>query len=108
MATKRKGGWKKKVAIVLAIILAIAFALSFDAPSQFIADKFNIPFDRVKTITKTVVMVSLGLFLISTGAAALVVPIVGGTLIVIGLILVTYGLWPWFRKDVDAVDVQPE
>lgn len=108
MATKRKGGWKKKAAIVLAIILAIAFALSFDAPSQFIADKFNMPFEKVKLITRTVVMVSLGLFLISTGAAALAVPIVGGALIVIGLILITYGLWPWFKKDEDAVDVQPE
>lgn len=109
MATRKKGGWKKKAAILLAIILAISFALSFDAPSQWISDKFNVPFDKVKMITRTLVMVSLGLFLISTGAAALAVPIVGGALIVIGLILLTYGLWPWFRKgDEDAVDVQPE
>lgn len=109
MATKRKGGWKKKAAIILAIILAISFALSFDTPSQWLSDKFNVPFEKVKVITRTLVMVSLGLFLIATGAAALAVPVVGGALIVIGLILVAYGLWPWFRKgEEDAVDVQPE
>lgn len=109
MATKnRRKGWIKKASIFLVVLLAIGLLFSFDGSASWLADKINQPVDVVKKVVKTIVLVTLGLFLISTGAASLAVPIIGGALIVIGIALVAYGLYPWFKKDRDAVDVQPE
>jgi len=99
MATKKKKSWLKVLSIALLIVLLISFAFSFDGSARWLSEKFNMPFEKVKSVTKTIVFISLGLFLISTGAATMAVPVLGAGLIIIGLVLLAYGLWPLFRKE---------
>lgn len=86
----------KKIVIGLVVIMVLAMILSFEKVGNTVGDWFKVSAGRVSNVAKTVFITALGLFLISSGAAAMAVPVVGVALIVIGLVLVGFALWPLF------------
>lgn len=77
--------------------MAIALLLSFEKVGDTVGGWFGVAAGKVSNIAKTVFITALGIFLISTGAAAMAVPVVGVALIVIGLVLVGFAMWPLFK-----------
>jgi len=104
--SNRKKSIMRKVAILMLAILALAFVFSFGGPQKWLSDKLGWTAEKTKSVVRTVVLVSLGAFLISSGVAALAIPVLGGAMIVIGLILVGVALYPWFKKPTN--EVEPE
>lgn len=76
--------------------MLVSLILSFDMVGGKVAEVLKVPAQTLKFWAMTVLTGSLGLYLITSGVAALAVPIVGIGLIVIGLALVAYTVWPFF------------
>jgi hypothetical protein len=89
---------KGKITVGLAIIMALALLMSFEFVAAPVGKMIGVASNRVANISKTVFIGALGLFLISSGVAALAVPVVGIILIAIGVVLVGYAVWPFFSK----------
>jgi len=89
---------KKKFTIALAIFLLLALILSFPAVASKAGQMVGVAGDKVLFWARTALAVGIGLFLISSGVAALAAPVVGVILIVVGLALVTWAVWPIFSK----------
>lgn len=93
--------------IVAVIAILLSFAKVADVVAKLIygnksgAEQSTLS-QKIQSYAKTAVAVSLGLFLISTGAAALAVPVVGVAMIVVGVVLVAYALWPFFTRSSSA------
>jgi len=87
---------------ILLIIMLLSLIFSFDWPGRQLAGVTGQSPSTISLWARTIFATSLGLYLISTGVAALVVPWVGITLIVIGVVLVTYAWWPWIGSKKSA------
>lgn len=91
----------EKFGIALVVVMVLALLLSFEKVGNFVGETIGQGAGVVSAYAKTVLVVALGLYLVTTGAAALAVPIVGIGLIVVGLVLVGYALWPYFQKKIN-------
>jgi hypothetical protein len=89
--------------IVAIVAILLSFAKVADALTGLIygskssAEKATIS-SKIQNTAKIIVGVSIGLFLISSGVAALAIPVVGIAMIAVGAILVAYSLWPFISK----------
>jgi len=92
---KKKSNLDKFIYFLVAI-MALALLLSFEAVGGPVGQSLNIP--KVSAIARVVLGTGIGIYLITTGVAALAVPLVGVALIVIGLIIAAYALWPLFNR----------
>mgnify|MGYP000860125774 CR=1 FL=1 len=88
----------KKITFALVIIMILALLLCFKPIADVVAKPLGIAADKLTYWAKIVLVTAIGLYLVTTGVAALVVPWVGIALIVIGLALITYAWWPFFKK----------
>lgn len=93
----------KKIGIFLVFIMLFALLFSIPVVGEKIGDMAGWPGSKVVNIARTVLVITLGIYLISTGVAALAIPVVGIALIVVGLALLTYGVWPMFKRDTSKV-----
>jgi len=94
-----KNKLKKFFVYAMAIIMALAVLISFiPAIGQKTADVINYPVESVVNVAKTVVFVTVGLFLIYAGALSIAAPIIGGALILTGAIMLFYALKPLIFK----------
>jgi hypothetical protein len=84
--------------VLLSIVIVLAMLCLFDPVAETVGKWTGVAADKIKTTAKTVVGAAIGLLLISYGVAALAVPILGGALIVIGVALLAYSLWPLFTS----------
>lgn len=87
--------WKKKLFVVLALIMLLAFLLSFDAIAGPVGKALNAPIETIKNVAKTVLIVAIGLALVFIGASAGAL-IIGIPLVIVGVGLIAFGLWPLF------------
>lgn len=100
---KKKPSYKLQA--ILGIVGIIALILSFAQVSEFVAglfgktgsDKVNLGF-HISSIAKTIFLTVVGLILVTSGIASLMFPIIGIPLIIVGLAMVLYGVWPLFKK----------
>jgi len=81
----------------LVILMALALLLSFTQIAEWFGGVTNQDGGMIENIARTVLGATIGIFLITSGVAALAVPVVGVILIAVGLALITYVLWPWFN-----------
>lgn len=95
-----------KISAVMAIVALIALLLSFakvaDAIANLIHGKDSAKAvslsSKIQNTARTILVVAVGAFLITSGIAALAVPVVGIALLVVGVALMAYALWPMFSK----------
>lgn len=71
--------------------------LSFQPVAEQVSKVIATPVEKIVYIAKTILFISLAVFLIYTGVAALAVPAIGVTLIVVGLSLLALTVWPLFK-----------
>jgi len=89
--------------IVAIVAIALSFAKVADAVANLVwgnrpvAERQTLSM-KIQSTAKVIVGASIGLFLISSGVAALAIPVVGIAMITVGAILVAYSLWPFFKK----------
>lgn len=88
-----------KLIVFLAVIVFIAMLILIPPITERVATLTGWTTDKIKTLAKTVVGSGLGLILVNFGVAALAVPLVGVLLIVIGLALTAYSVYPFFQKN---------
>ncbi len=95
--TKRANKLAMYLYIVIVVML-LALILSFDRVSTFVGATLNIAAGKVQNTARTVLGVAIGIYMISSGVAALAIPIIGISLLVVGVVLVGYSLWPYLTK----------
>jgi len=85
---------------ILTFIVLFALLLNmWPAASDSVAKVFKTTGQKVRAVAQTVIGVGVGLILVSFGVTALAVaPIVGVVLIVIGLVLAGWTLYPLFNN----------
>jgi hypothetical protein len=85
--------------IFLVIVVLIALVCLFDTVADTVGGWFNTSGGAVKTTAKTVAGAGIGLMLLSFGVTALAASVfIGAGLIVIGLALLIYAVWPLFTS----------
>lgn len=90
---------KFKVLTVLSVlVMVLALALSFPAVAEPVGKVVNVASSKIVSVAKLVFMLSLAVFLIVSGVGALSVPVVGVSLIVIGLALMAIYAIPFFKQ----------
>lgn len=83
---------------VVGIVVLIAMLLTMQPVADQVSKWTGIASDKIKSVAKTVVGAGLGIALVTWGVAALSVPILGGAMILVGLALVVYTVWPLFKS----------
>ena len=86
-----------KFMIFTAIVVVIALLLSIPQVASQVGKVTGWASDKVVSVARTIVGIGLGVLLVTWGIAALSIPILGGALIVIGLTLLAFSLWPLFK-----------
>lgn len=74
--------------------MLIALLLSIPQVAAPVGSAVGVAADKISNTARTVLVVSVGIFLIWAGVAAMAVTVVGVSLIAVGLALVVWGLWP--------------
>ena len=91
---------KKKLFFIsiLGFVVLVCIILLIPPVTTKVSSWTGIAASKIKYVAQTVVGAGVGLMLISFGVAALAAPVVGFTLIVIGLTILAYSLWPLFKS----------
>jgi len=100
MAVKNKT--RKMLTVGLVILMGLALLLSFSQVADWVGAQTNTDGAVIMNLARTVLAGSIGVYLISTGVAALAVPVVGIILITVGLAILAYAVWPYFQRDEPA------
>ena len=86
------------VLTLLAIIILVAMLLQVKPVTDAVSKATGIAADKIREGAKLVVGIGLGLALVTWGIAALSLPILGGAMILVGLALLAYSVWPLFQS----------
>jgi len=97
----RKNRTQKMLAAGLVVLMAIALLLSFSQVADWIGDATKQDGGMIQNIARTVLASAIGVFLITSGVAALAVPVIGIILITVGIAILAYAIWPYFQKSED-------
>ena len=98
---KRKSIAFKLIAF-LVVIVVLAMIVLIPPVTNKVAGWTGTAASKVKYIAQTIVGAGVGLLLVSFGVAALSAPIVGICLILAGVALAAYSLWPLFRPNMSV------
>lgn len=94
---------KKKAKIfllILVVLMILSLVLGFwKSAADKTGEVLNVAGGTIMYWAKSVFFILLGGFLIYTGVAALAVPAIGVALILIGLFLIGYTIWPLFKSN---------
>jgi hypothetical protein len=85
-----------KVLIAIGLILLLAMIVMIPPVTAKVATWTNTPLDTVRSWAQTAAGIALGAALVTWGIAALAIPILGGIMIIAGLALLAYSVWPLF------------
>jgi hypothetical protein len=89
----------KIILAVLAFVVLLCIALSFDPVANTVSKVTGMASAKIKNIARTIVGAGIGVMLIYFGVLALAAtPIVGIALLVIGLAVLSYSVWPLFTS----------
>lgn len=83
--------------LIISVIVIIALILLIDPVRNWVSKKTGVAADKIKFVAATVAGTGVGLILMSFGITALAAftPL-GIALVVIGLAMVVYSMWPVF------------
>lgn len=89
----------KGIVMILGVIILLCLVISIPPVGNAVAKVVGKPVEVVMYWVRTVLMIALAIYLVSTGIAALAaLPILGGILIVGGLIMLGLTLYPMFKN----------
>jgi len=91
---KRKANNLQMVTYAIILVMVLALVLSFTKVSDFVGAQLKMTGDTVNGIARTVLGSTIGLFLISSGVAALAIPVAGIALIAVGIVILLFAVWP--------------
>jgi phosphotransferase system glucose/maltose/N-acetylglucosamine-specific IIC component len=98
MKNKKRVRKGKVFLIVVSVVMLIALILSFPQAADKAGEIVGVAGDRIKDVARTVLAICVAVFLVLVGVSSLSYPFVGVTLIVVGLAIMAYSLWPYFKK----------
>lgn len=87
--------------LLLGVVLVLAMLAMLPPVADQLSKMTAVPAAKIKAIAQTVATIALGLIVVSWGIAALSLPVLGGVMIVAGLALVAWGVWPLFQSSND-------
>lgn len=95
----------KKIVYYILVACAVVIILACIAMIPPVADRISkatgMASDKIKGIAQRAVSIAVGVALVSWGVAALAMPLLGGLMIVAGLGLLAWALWPLFQSSKD-------
>jgi len=87
-----------KILIGIGLILLLAMLLMVPAVQTQVSTITKVPAATIRTWAQTIAGIALGAALVTWGIAALAIPILGGMMIIAGLALIAYAVWPLFNS----------
>lgn len=99
---KKKKGFLFTFLSFVAVVVVLAMICMIPPVADWIAKTTGVASEKIKSIAATVVGAGVGVLLVGWGIAALSLPILGGAMIIGGLALLAYSLWPLFKKSSSA------
>jgi len=91
----------KNIVMVLAGLMLLALLLCFEKIAEAVGGVLNIDGSEITKWARVVLSAAIGTFLVYSGAAAMAVPFVGASLIVVGAVTVIWALWPLYQDTMD-------
>lgn len=85
-----------KILIVVGVVALLAMIMLIDPVATGVANVTGAAKSKVKSIAQTVVGIAIGVALVTWGIAVLSIPVLATVMIILGLALITYALWPLF------------
>lgn len=95
--SKFKGNIFKFLAF-LGVVIIVAMLLQIPVLSDYVAKVTGSTGDKIRSVARTIASLAIGVALVTWGIASLAVPVLGGVMIVAGLVLVAYSVWPLFKS----------
>jgi hypothetical protein len=93
---KRKTPLIYKILIFVGFIALLAMLLMLPMVSNKVGEWTGIAGDKIRGAAQTVAGIAIGVALVTWGIAALALPVLGGVMIVAGLAMIAYNVWPLF------------
>jgi hypothetical protein len=94
---KKKLKWVYWLIAILAFIILLCFALLIPPISNKVGEMVGVAGSKIRSVVSTIASAAIGLLLCSFGVTALAaVPVVGVILLVVGLALLAWSVWPLF------------
>ena len=95
----KKKSFAFKLTAFVAVVVVICIILLIPPVTAKVSAWTGVAASKIAYVAQTIIGTGVGIMLISFGVAALSAPIVAFALIVIGLSLLAYSLWPLFKKN---------
>lgn len=105
MSQNKKPKLLYKFIAFVAVVVLVAIALMIPPVSDKVGEWVKVPGAKIRAVAQTIVGIGIGVMLISWGIAALSLPVLGGAMIVIGLAILAYSVWPLFRSSKSSNDL---
>lgn len=82
----------------LGVVIVVALFLQIPMVSDYVGKVAGVTGEKVRSVARTIASLGIGVALVTWGIASLAVPVLGGAMIVAGLALLAYSVWPLFAK----------
>lgn len=102
---KKKKGFLFSLMAFVAVVVVLALILMIPPVSNYVSKVTGVASEKLRSVAATIVGTGAGVLLVGWGIAALSMPILGGAMIVIGLALLAYSLWPLFSPRSSSNDL---
>ena len=94
---KFKGGIFKFLA-VLAVVIIVSLILQIRPVSDYVGKVAGVAGDKVREVARVIASIAIAVALVTWGIASLAVPVLGGAMILAGLALLAYSVYPLFKS----------
>lgn len=93
----KKWTGSQKVMALLGIVLIVCMVLLLPPVSDKVADMAGSTGAKIRGWAQTIAGLTVGALLVTWGIGALAIPVLGGIMIVAGLALIAWNLYPLFK-----------
>lgn len=87
-----------KVLTFLAIVIIVALILQITPVADWVGKMTGVTGDKIKSAARTVITIALAAVIVSWGIAALAVPVLGVSMVLIGLVMLAWAVYPMVVK----------
>jgi len=90
------------VLMIAGLVLILSLILMIPPVGEKVAKTLNVASDKFKMVVRTIAGIALGVLLVGWGIAALTgMPVLGAVMIIGGLGMLAWNLWPLFSSSTD-------
>lgn len=87
-----------KVLTFLAVVIIVALILQITPVADWVGKITGVTGDKIKSAARTVITIALAAVVVSWGVASLAVPILGVSMVLIGLVMLAWSVYPMIVK----------